>query len=59
MTSKCLIYISRETERKLWRNNKFGGEIMNSELDMVSLRYLGPVKMSRKPLEPGWAAGTN
>ena len=57
MTSKLLVYISREMERKLWRNNRFGGLTMNSDLDMISWKCLGHLKTSRKPLKPRWDSG--
>lgn len=53
MTSKLPVYISREMERKLWRNNRFGGLTMNSDLDVISWKCLGHLKTSRKPLKPG------
>lgn len=46
MTSKCLVCISRGMERIFWRNNRFGEEVVNSELDMISLRRLGHLKTS-------------
>lgn len=46
MTSKFLVYIRKGMERKFWRNNRFGEEVVNSELDMISLRCLGHLKTS-------------
>lgn len=61
MTSKFLVYISREMERKFRRNNRFGGEMMTSELDVVSWMHPGHLRLQEASgaRVAIWAAGTN